>query len=71
MRILVPQPLSLVSSNVDASGLDEWASGTGYTAGDQVKVSLESDGATPRWPVIEYQAAGDTTGAPEAVPPYG
>jgi hypothetical protein len=61
-RIVIPQTLTLNSSNVAASGLSEYASGTSYTAGQQIKVSFESDGTTPRWPVREYEAAGSVTG---------
>lgn len=60
--MLIPQTLELLSSNLAASTLDEYNPATGYTAGQQVKVSFESDGTTPRSPVREYQAVAATTG---------
>jgi len=63
MAIIVnPHNINLASSNVTASALSEYNSGTAYTAGQQVKVSFESDGTTPRTPVYEYEAVGGTTG---------
>lgn len=50
----------LESSNVAASSLDEYASGTSYSTGDQVRVSYESDGTTPRQPVEEYESLADS-----------
>jgi hypothetical protein len=52
----------LDSSNVSASALDEWDSGTAYAEEDQVKVSFEDDGTTPRRPIEVYEALGNTTG---------
>lgn len=60
--ILTPQSVTVSSTNVAASTESEWASGTAYTTSDVVKVSLESDGTTPRWPVVEYSALASTTG---------
>jgi len=62
MKIVERVDISLTSTTVSASALDEYASGTSYTSGDQVKVSFESDGTTPMFPVREYQATGSTTG---------
>jgi len=48
---------------VAGSEHDEYVAGTTYAAGNQVKVSFESDGTTPRFPVIEYESlAGSNTG---------
>lgn len=49
----------LKSSTVSASALAEYASGTTYTTGDQVKVSYQSDGTTLRYPVEEYTSLAD------------
>lgn len=62
MKVVEPAELTLNSTTVAASSLNEWASGTAYTAGDQVKVSTESDGTTPIFPVLEFEATGATTG---------
>lgn len=61
--MLTPQTLTVLANNVAASGLNEYAPATGYTTGQQVKVSFESDGTTPRSPVREYQALGSSTGS--------
>lgn len=50
----------LESSTVAASTLAEYDSTTSYSTGDQVKVSFESDGTTPRYPVEEYESLADT-----------
>ena len=50
----------LESSTAPVSSLDEYASGTTYAADDQVKVSYESDGTTPRFPVEEYTSLADS-----------
>ena len=50
MKIIVPNNINLLSSNVSESLHSEWASGTTYAAGDRVYVTLESDGTTERTP---------------------
>ena len=50
----------LESSDVAASSLDEYASGTTYSTNDEKKVSFESDGMTPRYPVEEYTSLADS-----------
>ena len=62
MRIVKLQEIDLLSSNATESAYDEWASGTGYTTGNNVKVSFEDDGTTPREPVHEFEALDSTTG---------
>ena len=63
MKIYVLSDITLVSSTVDGSGYAEYASGTTYSAGNKVKVSFESDGTTPRFPVVEYESlAGGNVG---------
>lgn len=57
MRVIIPAELTLVSSDVAASALAEYASGTSYAAGDQVVVSFESDGTTALTPVRIYESA--------------
>ena len=52
----------LESTDVTASSYNEWLVGTAYTVGNNVKVSFESDGTTPRYPIEEYTALGSTTG---------
>jgi hypothetical protein len=44
----------LESSTIPESTLSEYSSSTTYALDDQVKVSFESDGTTPRYPVEEY-----------------
>ena len=60
--VVTPQTIAASDFNVTASALSEYNSATAYTTGNQVKVSFESDGTTPRTPVYEYEAAGSTTG---------
>ena len=65
MRLMLPEIIgstTLVSSNVAASELSEWNSGTGYSIGNQVKVSFEDNGTTPRRPIEIYESLGNTTG---------
>jgi len=44
MKLIVPQAITLVSSNVSGSTYGEWASGTTYAIGNQVKVTDSSTG---------------------------
>ena len=60
MRIISLKNIELDSSTVAASPYTEYASGTTYASGNNVKVSLESDGTTPRTPVEEYQSSADS-----------
>jgi hypothetical protein len=63
MKLITLGAISLIDSNVDGSSHDEYASGTTYSAGKKVKVSFESDGTTPLFPVLEYESlAGSNTG---------
>jgi hypothetical protein len=63
MRIIKLKDITVVSSTADASTYDEYSSVATYDAEDYVKVSFESDGSTPRTPVVEYQSlAGSNTG---------
>lgn len=54
MRVVKLDDISLTSSNVAISTYAEYASGTTYASGNNVRVSLESDGITARYPVEEY-----------------
>ena len=56
MKLTVPIALTLDSTNVAASAYSEWLVGTTYSIGNNVKVSFESDGTTPRTPHKEYEA---------------
>jgi len=56
MRIGKLEKIKLTSSTVAGSTYNEYAAGTTYAAGDNVKVSFEADGITPRTPVEEYTA---------------
>lgn len=47
---------SLISTNVPASTYNEYVPGTTYSKGSKVKVSVESDGSTPRFPVEEFES---------------
>lgn len=60
MRVIIPQAIDLQSSNVDASELPEWDSTSTYASGDQVKVTLETDGSTPRQPHKIYTSNIDS-----------
>lgn len=63
MKIVSLADITLDSSDVAASSYNEYASGTTYADGDNVKVSFESDGTTPRTPVEEYESlTGSNTG---------
>jgi len=59
MKIYTLSDITLVSSNVAGSTYDEYASGTTYATGNNVKVSFESDGVTPIFPVLEYESLAD------------
>lgn len=61
---------TLDSTNVAASGLSEYdySGSTTYSSGDQVKVSYESDGSTPRRPIKEFEATGSTSNYPPSNP---
>lgn len=61
MRIIDPNDIGIVSTTVSESLHSEWASGTSYSAGDRVYVTLESDGTTERTPHEIYEAAQSTT----------
>ena len=56
MRITPPISTTLNVTNVAASAYSEWLTGTGYSIGNNVLVSFESDGTTPRTPHEEYEA---------------
>jgi len=60
MKIHKLRDLALVSSNVAGSAYSEYAAGTTYATGNNVKVSFESDGTTPVFPVKEYQSLADS-----------
>lgn len=54
MKVITLIDVTLDSSNVTGSSYSEYNSGTTYAATDNVKVSFESDGTTPIFPVLEY-----------------
>jgi hypothetical protein len=56
MRMTPPITLTLDATNVTASTYNEWLTGTTYSIGDNVKVTFESDGTTPRVPHYEFEA---------------
>jgi hypothetical protein len=60
MKIYVLSDITLVSSTVTGSTYAEYASGTTYATGNKVKVSYESNGTTPRFPVVEYESLADS-----------
>lgn len=60
--LMVPTTKQPTSSSLAGSTQAEWSASIPYTTGDEVKVSFESDGVTPRFPVYEYRAVGDSTG---------
>lgn len=63
MKIYKLRDLTLVSSNVAGSTYDEYDPATAYAIGNNVKVSFESDGVTPIFPVLEFESLdGPTTG---------
>lgn len=62
MRVFIQKPISLVSTDVAASTYSEYASGTTYGAGTNIKVSYESDGRTPLLSVLEFRSLASTTG---------
>ena len=63
MRVFVQKQISLVSTDVTASTYTEYASGTTYGVGTNVKVSYESDGTTPLSSVLEFKSsAASNTG---------
>lgn len=59
MRLVILQDVSLVSSSVAGSEYDEYDDSHSYSTGDYIKLSYEDDGATPRFPVMEYQSLAD------------
>lgn len=63
MQIVKLKDISLASSNVTASSYSEYAAATTYSIDNTVKVSFESDGTTPLFPVQEYKSlAGSNVG---------
>lgn len=62
MRVASTKTISLISSSVTASALDEfdYTGSTTYNTDDEVRVSFESDGTTALTPVVEYTALADT-----------
>jgi hypothetical protein len=63
MELIILDDITLVSTDVAGSTYAEYASGTTYALGDKKKVSFESNGTTPRFPVVEYESlAGGNTG---------
>jgi hypothetical protein len=60
MRVAPKKTITLISSSVSASTLDEYASETTYSTDDEVKVSFESDGVTSLTPVVEYISLSDS-----------
>lgn len=63
MKLHKLETISLSSSSVAGSTYNEYASGTTYSIGNNVKVSFEDDGTTPRFPVVEYVSlSGSNTG---------
>lgn len=59
MRIAKLNDISLTSSSVNPSTYSEYAGGSVYAAGDNVRVSFESDGTTPVYPAEEYISLAD------------
>ena len=60
MRLIVLSDIaSLTSSNVTGSTYGEYSSVASYDTEDKVKVSFESNGTTPRFPVKEYESLSD------------
>jgi len=51
---------TLFYSSVAESTENEYDSGTSYSTGAVVKVSYESDGTTPRRPIVEYESLEDS-----------
>jgi len=49
-----------ISSTIPASSESEYNSSTSYSTGAIVKVSYESDGSTPRCPIILYESLADS-----------
>ena len=73
MKMIVLQSnASMVSSNATGSANTEYANGTTYAAGAKVKVSFESNGTTPRFPVVDYESldAGNVGHYPPDNPTY-
>ncbi len=63
MKIVILNDITFVSSNVAGSSYAEYAAAATYAAGNKVKVSFESNGTTPRFPVLEYESlAGSNQG---------
>ena len=62
MKLHTLETLALTSSNVTGSTYDEWVddNSTGYSIGDNVKVSFLADGVTAKFPVLEYTSLADT-----------
>lgn len=62
MRVIELSDVTLISSNVAISTYAEYDPATTYSVGENVRVSFESDGVTPRTPVEEYTSlAGSNT----------
>jgi hypothetical protein len=59
MRIIKLGDISLLASNVAGSTYDAYDDEDTYGIGDKVAVSYDSDGTTPRFPVIEYESLAD------------
>jgi len=59
MKVAPTKIITLISSSVNASAKDEYVAGTTYVTDNEVKVSFESDGTTPRFPVVEYESIDD------------
>jgi hypothetical protein len=66
-RLLIPDiPVDLASTNVGASGLDEWAPDTAYATGDEVKYTVGRP-----LPHREYRARIDHTSSSDVPPKEG
>lgn len=59
MKVAPTKTITLISSSVSSSSKDEYAAGTTYATDAEVKVSFESDGTTPLFPVVEYKSLAD------------
>ena len=60
MRLIVLSDIDEIEySNVTGSAYNEYSSVASYDTGNNVKVSFESNGTTPRFPVKEYESLSD------------
>lgn len=59
MKVAPTKLITLISSSVTVSSKNEYVAGTTYVTNNEVKVSFESDGTTPKFPVVEYKSLAD------------